>query len=321
VPPEAFPNELFHPHPKSGLGYMLRTRLISSIKDLRTEPPYLEGHPAVVALADIGGARSIVNVPMVKDDTLIGVIGVYRQDVQPFSQKEVDLVQGFASQAVIAVENARLLKELRESLEQQTATNEILVSLSGSMTDTKPVFDAIVRNLSRLFGASYATVHFFQEGMLHLAAIDGEPGFEKLASYYPMPLNDRSVNGRVILTKQIFQVAPIVGNPASPPFTEQSAREFDFNAIICAPMIREGKVIGAIATARKLRSSKPLPIKPSSLSRIHGFCMNSANPCNSRPRPLMFSKLSAARPSICRTCSIRWSNRRPSFVRLIERVS
>jgi len=133
VPPEAFPNELFHPHPKSGLGYMLRTRLISSIKDLRTEPPYLDGDPAVAALADIGGARSIVNVPMVKDDKLIGVIGVYRQDVQPFSQKEVDLVQSFASQAVIAVENARLLKELRlrtddlsESLQQQTATADVL---------------------------------------------------------------------------------------------------------------------------------------------------------------------------------------------------
>jgi len=113
VPPEAFPNELFHPHPKSGLDYMLRTRLISNIKDLRTEPPYLERHPAVVALADIGGARSIVNVPMVKDDKLIGVIGVYCQHVQPFSQKEVELVQSFASQAVIAIENTRLLNELR----------------------------------------------------------------------------------------------------------------------------------------------------------------------------------------------------------------
>src|SRR6476646_266432 len=122
VPPEAFPNELFHPHPKSGLGYMLKTRLISNINDVRTEPPYLERDPAVVALADIGGARSIVNVPMVKDDKLIGVIGVYCQHVQPFSQKEVELVQSFASQAVIAIDNTRLLNELRASLQQQTAT-------------------------------------------------------------------------------------------------------------------------------------------------------------------------------------------------------
>ena len=130
VPPEAFPNELFHPHPKSGLDYMLRTRLISNIKDLRTEPPYLERHPAVVALADIGGARSIVNVPMVKDDKLIGVIGVYCQHVQPFSQKEVELVQSFASQAVIAIENTRLLNGLRDSLQQQTATADVLKVIS-----------------------------------------------------------------------------------------------------------------------------------------------------------------------------------------------
>ena len=125
VPPELlekFPGGLIHPHPKSGLGYMIRTHRLSKIADVRTEPPYLEHDPAVVALADIGGARSIVNVPMVKDDKLIGVIGIYRQEVKPFSDKEVELVHSFASQAVIAIENARLLKDLRELLQQQTAT-------------------------------------------------------------------------------------------------------------------------------------------------------------------------------------------------------
>jgi len=126
VPPELlkkFPGGLMHPHPKSGLGYMIRTHRLSKSADVRTEPPYLEHDPSVVALVDIGGARSIVNVPMVKDDKLIGVIGIYRQKVQPFSDREVELVQSFASQAVIAIENARLLNELRESLEQQTATS------------------------------------------------------------------------------------------------------------------------------------------------------------------------------------------------------
>src|SRR6476469_8738949 len=137
---------------------MLRTRLISSIKDLRTEPPYLEGHPAVVALADNGGARSIVNVPMVKDDKLIGVIGVYRQDVQPYSQKEVDLVQGFASQAVIAVENARLLNELSNSLQQQTATADVLKVISRSTFDLQAVLDTLAESAVRLCSADRSVI-------------------------------------------------------------------------------------------------------------------------------------------------------------------
>ena len=134
---------------------------------------------------------------------------------------------------------------------RQTATNEILVSLSGSMTDTKPVFDAIVRNLLRLFGTKYATVQLLHDGMIRMAALDGEQGFENLAARYPVPLNDRGVNGRVILSYQVVQIAPIVGNPASPPFTEQSARDFGYNSIIAAPMVLEGKVIGAVGTARR----------------------------------------------------------------------
>ena len=147
VPPallEKIPSGLIHPHPKSGLGYMIRTHRLSKIADVRTEPPYLEHDPAVVALADIGGARSIVNVPMVKDDKLIGVIGIYRQEVKPFSDKEVELVHSFASQAVIAVENARLLKDLRELLLQQTATSDVLKVISRSTFDLQTVFDTLV---------------------------------------------------------------------------------------------------------------------------------------------------------------------------------
>jgi signal transduction histidine kinase len=158
-------------------------------------------------------------------------------------------------------------KDLADALERETATSEILVSLSGSMADTKPVFDAIVRSLLRLFGTSYATVQLLQDGMIHMAALDGEPGFEKLAAYYPLPFNDRSVNGRAMMSNQVVQVSPIIGNPASPPDSAQFAKDFGYNSIISAPMIREGKVIGAIATARR----EPKPFDPRQVALIKAF--------------------------------------------------
>jgi GAF domain-containing protein len=148
-------------------------------------------------------------------------------------------------------ELAEARKDLADALEQQMATSEILVSLSGSMTDTKPVFDAIVRNLLRLFGTSYATVQLLQDGMCHMAALDGELGYEKLAAHYPQPLNDSTVVGRAILSKQVVQIAPMLGNPATPPGSAQFARDFAYNSLISAPMVRGDKVIGAIATARR----------------------------------------------------------------------
>jgi len=142
-------------------------------------------------------------------------------------------------------------RELSETLEQQTATGEILASISGSMTDTKPVFDAIVRNLLRLFGTRFAVVQLFQDGMVQMPAVDGEPGFERLIERYPRPLDDSTVGGLTMLSRQTIQFSPVLGNPAAPPATQQFARDFGFNSVIFAPMIREDKVIGAIGTARR----------------------------------------------------------------------
>jgi len=209
-------------------------------------------------LVELGGARTFLGVPMLNGGELVGALGIYRQEVRPFTDKQISLVQNFAAQAVIAIENTRLLNELRQrtsdlsqSLEQQTATSEILSSMSGSMMDTKPVFDAIVRNLLRLFGTRFATVELLKDGMIHLAALDGEPGFEGLADNFPRPLDDSTATGCTMLLKKVVQFAPVIDNPAVPPASQRFAREYTYNSMISAPMMRGDEVIGGIITARR----------------------------------------------------------------------
>ena len=237
--------------PQSAIGRVAATKQLVHIVDYAADPAYIQRDPAAVNMVERAGARTVLLVPMLKDGEHIGNLNIYRQEVRPFTDKQIELVKNFAAQAVIAIENTRLLNELRELLEQQTATSEILASISGSMTDTQPVFDAIVRNLLRLFPTSYAVVQLIQDGMIHMAALNGEPGFERLVAHYPLPLDDRTVTGRAMLSKQVVQFAQLVDNPDAPAASAQFARDFAYNSMISAPMIREDKVIGAIATARR----------------------------------------------------------------------
>ena len=162
---------VIHPHPESGLAYVARTKSVAHIDDIRTRKPYLEGNKAVVDLADLAGARTLLIVPMLKEGELIGTISIYRQEVRPFSDKQVELVKNFAAQAVIAIENTRLLSELRqrtddlsEALEQQTATSEVLKVVSSSPGDMKPVFEAMLANALRICDAKFG----------HILLYDGE---------------------------------------------------------------------------------------------------------------------------------------------------
>ena len=241
------------PGPGTIVGRAAMSREVVQIEDAWTDPLYEQK-----AAVKISGGRSMIGVPLMREGEPIGVMGLARTRVDPFAQHEIELVTTFADQAVIAIENARLFeaeqqrtRELTELLEQQTATSEILASMSDSMTDSKPVFDAIVRNLLRLFGTRFATVQLLKDGMVHLAALDGEPGFERLADRFPVPLDDSTLAGRTMLSKRVDRLTPVIGNVATPAATERNARDFGYNSMIFAPMLRADEVIGAIGTAHR----------------------------------------------------------------------
>jgi GAF domain-containing protein len=170
---DALLHKPFRPPPGNPLGRMLHTKQLIHSVDAAPE----EGKPLSAQLA---GARSHIVVPMLKDNELVGAITIYRQEVRPFTEKQIELVTNFAAQAVIAIENARLLNELRQSLEQQTATSEVLRVISSSPGDLQPVFNAVLENAKRAsakrisgYCSALKAKHFFRWPKLALLVILG----------------------------------------------------------------------------------------------------------------------------------------------------
>jgi GAF domain-containing protein len=176
-----------HLHPEVPLNRITRTKELIHIADVRTEQAYIDRDPTFAEFVDVSGARTVLDVPMLKENELVGALVIYRLEVRPFTDKQIELVTNFAAQAVIAIENARLLNELRESLDRQTATSEVLSVISSSRGDLAPVFHAILENATRICEATFGSM-LLREGDAYrrVALHNTPPQFEEFIKSEPI---------------------------------------------------------------------------------------------------------------------------------------
>src|SRR5262245_27622988 len=236
------------------LVHAVRSRKTVHTPDMREEKAYLEGDPLAVSAADIAGIRTLVTVPMIKEGEAVGAITIYRREVLPFTEKQIELVENFAAQAVIAIENARLLNELRESLQQQTATADVLKVIAGSSGELAPVFQAILENAVRICGAKFGTLFLCEGDDFRAVAEHNTPSaLGELRRRNPVVRGGPAVR-RSRETKQVVQVADITADRAyleRDPARVALVELGGYRAILSVPMLKDDKVIGAINIYRQ----------------------------------------------------------------------
>jgi two-component system, NtrC family, sensor kinase len=225
------------------------------ILDMMADRLYGERDPIRVQAVELLGGRTVLCVPMLKDGTPIGVIAIWRREVQAFSESQIQLLSTFADQAVIALENVRLFQELgarnralTEALEQQTATAQILAAISASPTDVQPIFDTIVRSAVRLCEALFSTVTEVDGASFRLRASHGFTGeaLEIVGRTPLQPPDSMAPSARAIRERTIVHLPDTDASPH-----RDFARERGYRSFVSVPMLRGGKAIGAIGVGRK----------------------------------------------------------------------
>src|SRR6516162_9975714 len=239
----------FKPIPGTSLHHVMRSKQVFHSADMTGEPGLSPR---------LGGARSQVTVPMLKGDALIGAILIYRQEVRPFTDKQIALVQNFAAQAVIAIENTRLLNELRqrtaaltESLEQQTATADVLKIIGSFPGELEPVFQAILKNASHICGAKFGILYLYDGDAFHATAFhNAPPAFIEDRKRAPLKPGPNTTLGRAARTRQVAQTIDITKLQRDP-YVVAAVKLGGVRTVLAVPMLKENELIGAVTIYRQ----------------------------------------------------------------------
>jgi two-component system, NtrC family, sensor kinase len=243
---------VFRPKPETGLGQLLRMKKRFHLSDIQAMPTYDDKlREATIKLA---AARSLIGVPLIRDEEPIGAIVIYRQEVRLFTDKQNELLENFATQAVIAIENARLLTELRESLQQQTATSEVLSVISSSPGELEPVFQAMLKNAVQICGAKFGNLWLREGDAFRIGATHGAPpAYIDFLRSEPVFHADPNLNlGQMVKTKKVFQTADVAAVTERRDKMRQALISLaGARTLIGVPMLKDNEVIGAIGIYRQ----------------------------------------------------------------------